>query len=974
MKHINHIGLCLFFAMMACADVQIPYTLSTSGQVSLAVYRADGQLARTLLSGVPQARGKHKVMWDGLDWTGKPMASGKYEWRMLQSPGLKAEYLLSIGTSYNIDEWPGNHGGPHDVACDGELGIVANGGEVTTAIAAARLADGSISGQTSDISPGDIAAVKGRLFVLGKRNHEPAIKLWSWTLNPLVCGQGRDVSLVESNRTNVAQRVAANAGHLAVLYADGRIEWLTPEGPMQTLAMAVVPGAKDLALTPAGNVLAVVSNSLWEISRSETNPGERLNNLKDPIRLAVDESNGDILIVCGGNQVERYASDFRFKQAYGRSGGRQQGLYNASDFIAVSDICADNRGGFMIVENWSAPRRMAHFDADGKALREWYGGQLFFTLAGADPANVNRVWLNSHWGWMMEAEVDYEGRSWKPRATYAVQGLAGGLFGANSLGICGAMRRHGDHRYIVNPNGPPSILWVDEVNRRLVPMVAGAINTRTSGNSLVNKMFTEQNTGKSYNGQYNAFEWQDANDDGSVQAEEVRLTHNGGWSRGWTMDADFNYYWWWVTEKPQHKFTLRKLAVTRWEGARPVYPPWDEAVVIGEMSVSPEMMAIEKDWNGTTVGLATNDTVYQIVKGGGDGFTADYLAMGHSGLWSTSLSGSYALNKWDSRTGQLQWRVGKISTTGKDFVSGQIDEPMTVLGQTHGCVLLAQRIVMPWVAWTEDGLYRGSLLDRRAADGLPSSCYTWWRSDSGADHDSVLQYDMHVGGSIHELPNGDLLYFGAGWNRVPVFRVSGWSEFTRQSGTVKLKRVDKPAGAVGTGLSGEYFANTELAGKPVLQVTNPVIWFGNPDTKTRKAWPTGAVCSNAFSARWTGAIESRFSEDYELKIYLGIDRKAERTDCVRVWVGDKLVLDVWEPAARETAFRNCITMFRRIFGDVWNRDTLRNIRLSVTVPLRAGVKTPIKIEYAKTAAGYLHLSWESRSQEIEHVPASALYP
>jgi hypothetical protein len=37
-------------------------------------------------------------------------------------------------------------------------------------------------------------------------------------------------------------------------------------------------------------------------------------------------------------------------------------------------------------------------------------------------------------------------------------------------------------------------------------------------------------------------------------------------------------------------------------------------------------------------------------------------------------------------------------------------------------------------------------------------------------------------------------------------------------------------------------------------------------------------------------------------------------------------------------------------------------------------KTPIRIEYAKMAAGYLHLSWERRSQEIEHVPTACLYP
>ena len=972
-KHF-YLFVCCLAAAAACAEVQIPYTLSTSGQVSLAVYGTNGLLARTLLSGVPQARGKHKITWDGLDWTGQPMAPGQYEWRLLQSPGLKAEYLLSIGTSYNIDEWPGNHGGPHDVACDGELGIVANGGEVTTSIAVSRLSDGTIVGQTNDIGPGDIAAVKGRVFALGTRKGDRSVKLWPWTLNPLVCGPGREVTLVDGSTTNVAQRVAAHSGHLALLYDNGRIEWLAPEGALATLATALLPGAKDIALTSAGNVLAIVSNTLWEVSRGDTNPVERLSNLKSPSRLAVDESNGDILMVTGDSQVVRYGADFQLVRTYGRPGGRQQGLYEPENFMAVSDICADNHGGFMIVENWSAPRRMAHFNPNGKVLREWFGGQLFFTLAEADPADVSRVWLNSHWGWMMEAEVDTVHRTWMPRATYVVQGLAGGLFGADSLGLGGAMRRHGDNRYIVRPGGPPSVLWVDEANRRLVPMVAGAVNTRSTGSALVNQLFAERNTGKGYNEQCNAFEWQDSNGDGDAQAEEVRLNTYGGGNRGWTMDADFNYYWWVATEKPQQNFTLRKLAVTRWEGARPVYPPWNEAVVIGEMPLTPGMKTIEKDWGGTTVGRATNDTVYQIVKGQGDGFTADYLAMGHSGLWSTSLSGSYALNKWDPRTGLLQWRVGKLATTGKDYVPGQIDEPMTILGQAHGCVLLSQRIVMPLVAWTEDGLYRGSLLDRRADDGLPASCYSWWRSDNSQDHDSVLQYDMFVGGSFQELPNGDLLYFGAGWNRVPVFRVSGWDDFQRQSGMVKLKHADTPATAAGTGLSAEYFANTELAGPPALQTNNPVIWFGNPDTKTRKAWPPGPLCEGAFSARWTGFIESRFSEDYELKIYLGIDRRAETTDRVRVWVGRKRVLDAWEPPARKAAFDECITTFHRIFGDVWNRDTLRNIRLTAIVPLRVGEKTPIRIEYAKTAAGYLHLSWESRSQEIEHVPTSALYP
>jgi hypothetical protein len=224
--------------------------------------------------------------------------------------------------------------------------------------------------------------------------------------------------------------VAANAGHLAVCYGHGRIEWLSTDAEMRTLHGATVPGARDIALTPSADVLALASNSLWEVGRTNGALTERIRDLRVPRRTAVDSASGDILVVedGGSGQIRRYAKDFRFLRAYGRPGGRRQGLYAPEDYCAVSDICADNRGGFLVVENWSAPRRMAHFDADGRALREWYGGQLFFTLAAADPADARRVWMNSHWGWIMETEVDYEARTWKPRATYAVNNIGEGLF------------------------------------------------------------------------------------------------------------------------------------------------------------------------------------------------------------------------------------------------------------------------------------------------------------------------------------------------------------------------------------------------------------------------------------------------------------------------------------------------------------------------------------------------------------------
>jgi hypothetical protein len=58
------------------------------------------------------------------------------------------------------------------------------------------------------------------------------------------------------------------------------------------------------------------------------------------------------------------------------------------------------------------------------------------------------------------------------------------------------------------------------------------------------------------------------------------------------------------------------------------------------------------------------------------------------------------------------------------------------------------------------------------------------------------------------------------------------------------------------------------------------------------------------------------------------------------------------------------------------KDSKANIARFHTEPLllTAGKQVPVKLEYKNSGSGGLHLSWESVSQSIEHVPASALYP
>jgi len=115
-----------------------------------------------------------------------------------------------------------------------------------------------------------------------------------------------------------------------------------------------------------------------------------------------------------------------------------------------------------------------------------------------------------------------------------------------------------------------------------------------------------------------------------------------------------------------------------------------------------------------------------------------------------------------------------------------------------------------------------------------------------------------------------------------------------------------PASGEGHGLTGEYYDNMSLSGKPVLTRVDAQVNFywgmGSPDP---------ALPSDNFSVRWTGRLVAPKSGTYE--IALATD------DGVRFWLDGKLLVDSWHD--------------RGFTVD------------SVTVELEGGKQYDIKIEY-----------------------------
>ena len=120
------VATCDFAARQSVADVPgaIEYELKSAGKLSAAIYDSSGQIVRELLHAVPRSGGKHVEAWDQLDNLGQPVPAGRYTWKLLCTEGLKATYLMNVGSNYPEDPkvWsnraPGTHGGPAMVAAD----------------------------------------------------------------------------------------------------------------------------------------------------------------------------------------------------------------------------------------------------------------------------------------------------------------------------------------------------------------------------------------------------------------------------------------------------------------------------------------------------------------------------------------------------------------------------------------------------------------------------------------------------------------------------------------------------------------------------------------------------------------------------------------------------------------------------------------------------------------------------------------
>lgn len=981
------------------AVATIPYRVDRDGLVSLGIYGPDGLLLRSLLVGTPAKAGDHAVAWDGLDRNGAPQPPGDYTWKLLRTPGFEAAYVGAVGINIvekPYDPWVGNNDGPGAVAWDETGWYVGSMASETVPTFRKQSPDGGSrrlwqkDPMEAWQGPMAMASANGTLFVLHQNGK--VIPVDAATAAHKTYGDdlgkrrpvGWDVLAPGDTRTGSGGSASgpmdldAQADRFVVSYEKfNLVRWYSTEPPAisnrtseaalqvqsasRMLREEAIPGPKAVALGADGVTYVASEGAVLAVGK-ERQVFIATNLLQNPHRLAFDRQSGDLLVAEGapGHQIKRFDRSGKLTASYGRAGGRLDGPFDPADFREIRDLAATADGGFLVCEGGGSLRRTARFDRAGKTTGQWFGGSPYFNFASAAPEDPSEVWFLSGYACYGVAKVDLRSGAWELTASYMISLFGDGLFPPHSPFSHWRVRRRDGVTYLAHDRS--ALLRVDPASTRLEPVAIAGTADKKNKTWLEAAAFHKLDAAKT-SGSYT---WSDLNGDGEFQPDEFRL---GGTAQQASvghchLDDEWNLTF----------------------GLDSVKTPW-----VRLPNLAPKGSAAPV-WDWRQAELATANWPRDVTEMGGiesrgiwrdnAGATYQFIAAKrspkmdrHGAWWPGSRNGAARLIKWNADD-TLAWNVGKHAHRNHfdGAWHGEYHDPTRILGVVQDILVVADRSGWPATAWTLDGLYAGSFLDRRADDGLPARVYAVWR-EKRADPDkpgaflnphtmhpdTPIPWDCLTGGSVVTLSDNEVLWMPQGENAPPLYRVRGWDGWERRQGRITLASAPPHAAAVGTGLTAAYFNNTQLEGEPVHHRLDSRIWFGFKYDKAKwEPWSKPAVPGigeKGFSVRWTGFLEPKLTEHTTFSAYVG------PRDRVRLWVGDQVVLDDWAPPDPKRP-RPRVT---------W---AANDEVVSQPVALTAGSRLPIRLEYISDGPeqGALSLNWDSFTQERQRIPTACLYP
>ena len=782
----------------------IHYEIKEPGLISLALYNEQGQVLRELLCGAERTAGSHDESWDGLDEAGQKVPSGSYSWKLLQSQGLQAEYLMTLGLSVDFFKlWPGNHIGVTGLAVD-ETGLYFGSGCSEARGFVMKMAPDGTRLWTVDRNwfeewqgPHSLAVDGNKLFMMQENYDVIRLSADQGAAGPiwdLVYDRTRPKDRPTSTREDggwdkmklgqaaetAAVDLAAGKGTLVMSYENFNcIRWID-ELRGAVLKEVQVKAPLGVAIDNQGRALVISEGQVLALASGDTTgvPLITADKLSSPWRLSVNRTTGEIWVAERGasQQVKRFSADGKLEQTYGVSGGRPaQGLYDGQiGFRNINSIAAAPDGSFWISEAFAAPRRIAHFGADGTLLREWYGPQMYANRAFADPADPSLVWLDSMWGELIQAKVDYAKKTWTVRATYSyMDPLQPRYRHENGMWFVG----HANGKTYLAKETEPDVYQVDEPGRRLVPIFKTGNAYYPGGNAgwqippglrPAQDPWPGQTAPQPQPAEPWHYTWYNPKGDGKISLSDMTFgreldtfPHQSFVRPDLTYLTSIDISWKEADNAWQHKGGPSLLSPT---GSGAAFPDYhlDQAGNL-PLKLPDYLGAIRSLWEGQdgTIFTAHNTTKSRSGRGPfGVGKTA------------SPFGGNYVA-KWKA-DGSLVWAVGQHAA-GAKAEPGEARMLYRIAGAVHGCIAVNDIDFSMTHVWDEDGLWVGRLLD----NGIITP---------DIPRDAYVVCGENFGGYLFEnSQDGQVYFFGGSYNATPVYRITGWDKFQRQQGTVAVK-------------------------------------------------------------------------------------------------------------------------------------------------------------------------------------------
>ncbi len=425
--------------------VQVP----RKEHVSINIFGPHGQVIRELMTGAVHKKGPITVYWNGRNGWGAAVPLGTYKWGAYFSPGIKAKYVGTVGSSGTppyptvdgIGGWGGDHGPCIGAAADKTgMYFLWTSGERQSYVVKTNVQYQTMWRISPYMGGGynyAIAANGKRVFVVFRGSNPEMFRLNARTGQLLNWPHGGTTVVISHSKmaagavpadstplraylgsrtldqyiylTRHLKRpglqpqcvgLAANSHEVfASVYSKNQIRIFNPHTG-KLLGALVCAGPRGVCLDSKGNLFAVsyVSGQPGKIVEFIHAAGVGhvvvSDHLAMPWGVAVDGA-GRIHVTDEGTsqQVKVFLPTGQLIQTLGKRGGRPWvGKYVASNYLRPAGIAADFRGGILTAQAALPKVFSLNSSVTGQVMKQWFGCVGYWGQVSPSPVHPRTVY------------------------------------------------------------------------------------------------------------------------------------------------------------------------------------------------------------------------------------------------------------------------------------------------------------------------------------------------------------------------------------------------------------------------------------------------------------------------------------------------------------------------------------------------------------------------------------------------------